>query len=121
MLGQAGIKEKINIFVAIKKIAVEHIGKVCVDLGKLSLAILVLGTALKGEIRHAHILIAGATASLMLIGVGIILIVKASSMEALIVIGVVGAGLSSWALRPCLPPIGRVAQLRCDLPTFSFS
>jgi hypothetical protein len=61
---------------SMNKVAVENIGKVCLDLGKLSFASLVLGTILKGNIEKAYVIIAGSITALILIGIGIILITQ---------------------------------------------
>jgi hypothetical protein len=70
------IKKKNHYLCGMNKVAIENIGKVCLDLGKLSFASLVLGTILKGEIDRAYIIIAGSVAALILIVVGIILLTK---------------------------------------------
>jgi hypothetical protein len=52
--------------------AKENIGKVCLDLGKLTFGSFVLGSIIKGEIDRMYILIAGSIVALVLITVGII-------------------------------------------------
>jgi hypothetical protein len=52
---------------------VENIGKVLIDIGKLTFASFVLGSIIKGDIDKLYVLIFGAMASLIFIILGILL------------------------------------------------
>jgi hypothetical protein len=56
----------------------DNIGKLCLDLGKLTFGSLVLGSIIKGDIDKAYIIIGGATVALVLIVAGIILTSKSN-------------------------------------------
>ena len=56
--------------------AYDNIGKLCLDLGKLTFASLVLGSIIKGDIERAHIIIAGSAVALVLVAFGIVLTSK---------------------------------------------
>jgi hypothetical protein len=56
-----------------RKKIVENIGKVLIDIGKLTFASFVLGSIIKGDIDKLYILIFGAMASLIFIILGILL------------------------------------------------
>jgi hypothetical protein len=51
----------------------ETIGKICIDLGKLTFGSFILGSILKGDIERMYILAAGAVVALMFFLVGIFL------------------------------------------------
>ncbi|MDR3365375.1 MAG: hypothetical protein LBO71_00190 [Prevotellaceae bacterium] len=56
--------------------AYDNIGKLCLDLGKLTFGSLVLGSILKGDIDKAYIIIGGSIVALILIVAGIFLTSK---------------------------------------------
>jgi hypothetical protein len=51
----------------------DNIGKLCIDLGKLLFASLVLGNIIKGDIDRSYMIIGGSAAALALVTIGIVL------------------------------------------------